>query len=124
MLEGQHDAAVLRDNAGADEGAVLQATGQGLGLAPGLAVVIAVDEPGVPVRGPVLRVRGEVERGAVALNEDLSGTLADGVSFAGEADIESLQRGPGLALVGAAGDAGVVQRRGFCVTTGENEEHP
>ena len=124
MLEGHEDAAVSRGDRWADEGALLEAAGQFARLAPGLERVVARQIPGAPVVGPVFRVGREEQRRSAVADEDFGRALADGLPFAREADVEGRQWRPGLSFVGAAGDAGVVQRGRFGVAAGEHEQDP
>src|SRR5262249_9921579 len=124
MLERDQDPAVAGDDVVADEGAVLEAAGDFEGRAPGGEAVIAGEEPGAPGVGPVARMRGEEERGMAAEDHQLGGALAFRRALAREADVEALERSPGLALVGAPGDAGVVQGAWLGVAAGEDEEDP
>ena len=124
VLEGDHDAAVFANDVLADEGTFLEAARHFDRLAPCLEGVVTGEVPGTPVIGPVLGVRGEKQRAALAEDHELRRALADGFSFAREADIEPLQRCPNLAQVMAARHAGVVQRAWLGIATGEDKENP
>jgi len=124
VLKRDHEATVFADDVLAHEGALFEASWDCFGLAPGLEGVVAGEEPRAPVIGPMLGMGGEKEGAMLVKDHELGGTLSDGFTFAGKANIEGFEWGPSFALVITAGDAGVVQGAGFGIATGQHEEDP